>query len=573
VVVERLRPAASRVHQVWLPPLRERFSLAEVTGPLRSDPQRGLSADGERGSLRVPIGYVDRPQDQRVDVLRVDLAVGEGNLAVVGAPQTGKSTVLRSLVLGATVTHTPRELSFYAIDFGGALAPLSGLPHVGAVAGRADSERAGRILGELSALIAAREALFHDERIDSIGVLRRRFAEGRQHGQSAADIVLLLDNWGAIRTELPEAEEVVTDIAARGLAYGIHVVVTAGRWTEIRPALQNALRGRLELRINDPFESRVDRKAQDRISAAPPGRGLTADKLIFQTALPRLDESDDIADLGGALEEGVSAVAAAWTSPPAPPIRVLPTTVTLADLQRTGEMGDRDVVLGMSGADLSPVRVDLFGPDPHFVIFGDSQSGKTSTLRTLLRGLVASRPPSELLIALIDYRRVLLDVVPEEYLLAYVGSINDAADVMTDVAKAMEQRLPGQDVGVEQLRTRSWWKGPETVIVVDDYDLVATRRGDPLEPLADLLPIARDIGLHLVLGRRVSGMARSFQPVLQRLLEIGTPGLVLSGDRGEGAVLNGVAARAQPPGRGVLAVRGRPPELVQVAWTDEPGQQ
>jgi S-DNA-T family DNA segregation ATPase FtsK/SpoIIIE len=34
-----------------------------------------------------------------------------------------------------------------------------------------------------------------------------------------------------------------------------------------------------------------------------------------------------------------------------------------------------------------------------------------------------------------------------------------------------------------QLRERSWWKGAEGFILVDDYDLVATSQGNPLEPL------------------------------------------------------------------------------------------
>ena len=230
------------------------------------------------------------------------------------------------------------------------------------------------------------------------------------------------------------------------------------------------------------------------------------------------------------------------------------------------------MILGMSGVDLGPTRLDLFGPDPHFLVLGDSQSGKSAALRTILRGLVDTRRPDELLIALFDYRRTLLDVVPNEYLLSYVGSSNAAPDVVADLAKALENRLPGPDLDVARLRSRSWWNGPEVLVVVDDYDLVATREGNPLESLAPLLPQARDIGMHLVIGRRVSGIARSYDHVMQRLLEIGSPGLVLSGDRGEGAVLNGVVARVQPPGRGSLARRGRPSELVQVAWTDEPAR-
>ena len=47
-----------------------------------------------------------------------------------------------------------------------------------------------------------------------------------------------------------------------------------------------------------------------------------------------------------------------------------------------------------------------------------------------------------------------------------------------------------------------WWQGPELFVLVDDYDLVAAAGRNPLAGLVDLLPQARDIGLHLILARR-----------------------------------------------------------------------
>ena len=59
--------------------------------------------------------------------------------------------------------------------------------------------------------------------------------------------------------------------------------------------------------------------------------------------------------------------------------------------------------------------------------------------------------------------------------------------------------------------------------------------------LVDLLPQARDVGLHLIITRRAGGAGRAlYEPVLQRLRELGTPGLVMSGDRDEGALVGTV---------------------------------
>lgn len=63
-------------------------------------------------------------------------------------------------------------------------------------------------------------------------------------------------------------------------------------------------------------------------------------------------------------------------------------------------------------------------------------------------------------------------------------------------------RLPGPDVTADQLRTRSWWRGPELFVLIDDYDLVAASADtNPLAPLLDYLSQSRDVGLHVVVTR------------------------------------------------------------------------
>jgi len=107
--------------------------------------------------------------------------------------------------------------------------------------------------------------------------------------------------------------------------------------------------------------------------------------------------------------------------------------------------------------------------------------------------------------------------------------------------------------------------GPRHVVLVDDYDLLPAATGSPLLPLLDLLGLGRELGFHLVLTRRVAGAARAaFEPVVQRLRELGGSGLVMSGDPGEGPLLGGQKAASLPPGRGFLVRPGRPPTLVQV---------
>ncbi len=96
-----------------------------------------------------------------------------------------------------------------------------------------------------------------------------------------------------------------------------------------------------------------------------------------------------------------------------------------------------------------------------------------------------------------------------------------------------------------------------------------TPTGDPLAQLLPLLPQARDIGLHLLITHRAGGAGRAlYQPLLLRLKELGSPGLLLSGDPLEGVLLGGQRATPQPPGRGVLVRRHDRPALLQVALSE-----
>jgi S-DNA-T family DNA segregation ATPase FtsK/SpoIIIE len=125
----------------------------------------------------------------------------------------------------------------------------------------------------------------------------------------------------------------------------------------------------------------------------------------------------------------------------------------------------------------------------------------------------------------------------------------------------------------EQLRRRDWWTGRELFLLIDDYELVASpgKVVHPLAPLLDYLPHARDIGLHLIVTRGSGGASRAmFDPVVQRIRELGSPGIVMSGDRDEGALLGDVRPSPQPPGRGTLVRRRAGNQLVQVAWSPPP---
>lgn len=138
VLVHRLARAGQPVHQVWLPPLPPALPLDALTGPVSLKPDHGLLAEWwpQHGELKLPVGVLDVPLRQAQHPVVLDFAQEHGHLALIGAPQSGKSTFLRTLLLSAMLTHTPDQLQFSCLDFGGGtLLPFERSPHVSAVAG------------------------------------------------------------------------------------------------------------------------------------------------------------------------------------------------------------------------------------------------------------------------------------------------------------------------------------------------------------------------------------------------------------------------------------------------------
>jgi S-DNA-T family DNA segregation ATPase FtsK/SpoIIIE len=562
VVVPHLRDAAAKAHQIWLPPLEPRVGLDAIL----SSPPRPSSM----GTLSVPIGLVDKPAEQKRDVLVADLSGAAGHLLVVGASLTGKTTLLRTLVASFALTHTPLEAQFYCIDYGGGgLSALAGLPHVGGVAGRQDPELVMRTVTSVSALVDEREAQFQAAGIDSLEALRSRRGKGDLDGDGWADVFLVIDNWPALRQDFEDLEAPLQEIAARGLGYGVHLVMTANRWIDVRSSLRESVGGRLELRLNDPTESAVNRKAAENVPKGLPGRGITVDSLHFQTALPRIDGSVDVLDQQQGLEALVAGVAAGWSGPHARPVLVLPRLIAVGDLPKRQKGDPPGVPIGVSERDLGVVRLDMVAGDPHFLVFGDVESGKTNVLRTFLRGLMAAHASKDVQVLVVDYRRTLLGVVPPEYLLGYAGAEPAASAQLAETVQVLARRLPPADLSIERLRARNWWHGPEVYVVADDYDLVAAPGGNPLLPLLPLLAQAKDVGLHVLLARRTGGASRGIlEQLMLRLRELGTPGILLSGDPQEGALLGSSRSGPQPPGRGLLVRRHERPSLLQVALSD-----
>jgi S-DNA-T family DNA segregation ATPase FtsK/SpoIIIE len=300
---------------------------------------------------------------------------------------------------------------------------------------------------------------------------------------------------------------------------------------------------------------------------------MTPESLHMLTALPRVDGSSEAEDLGRGVADAVARLQQATPGRPAPQVRMLPEQLDREQFVRAigpwqGPADRRNVAIpiGINESELAPVFLN-FDDNPHFLIFGDTECGKSTLLRNIVSGIVESNARDKAALILVDFRRTMLGYFDQERLAAYATGAEGLTTNMRDLAALLRTRMPGPNVTPQELRDRSWWTGPDLFVIVDDYDLVSSgSSGNPLAQIVDYLAHAKDIGLHLIIARRSGGAGRAlYEPVISRMRDLATPGLIMSGSREEGGLLGNVRPSAMPPGRGTLVGRSGN-DLIQTSW-------
>lgn len=570
IAVARLKGRGPEAHQVWLPPLDEPSTLDQLFGDLTVSRTLGLYSPRWRasGAFTIPVGDVDRPLEQRRDKLVINLDGSTGHLAILGGPQSGKSTLARTVVSALALTHTPLEIQIYVIDLGGGtFAGMRDLPHIAGVALRRDADRVRRMFQEVKSIVDNREQYFADHGIDSMATYRKLRAEGRAD-DGYGDVFFVVDGWQGLRADFEDIEAEFQNLMPRGLNFGLHVVGTALRWMNFRMAVKDMFGSRIELRLGDALDSEIDRKAAKNVPADRPGRGLGASKHHILGGVPRIDGVSSADDLSSGISDLVGAVKEAWTGPAGPKLRELPDRITIEQIRRMLAPDDRRVILGLNESRLEPFGVDFTKQD-HFYFFGGQESGKSSTLRLIASEIQRVYTPKQAQIIVIDYRRALLGEIPDEYLMSYATTAAEAQGIVQQMAEYFKSRIPSSNVTPQQLRDRSWWTGAEAFFLVDDYDLVNASSGNPLAGLQPLLAQAHDVGLHVILTRRSGGASRGmFEPVMQTFNDLSVAGMLLPGSPDDGQLIGRLRPKQGNPGRAQFRSRDVPRETLQVAWVE-----
>ncbi|GGF46677.1 hypothetical protein GCM10010922_23040 [Microbacterium sorbitolivorans] len=210
----------------------------------------GNERDMERrpAGLAAAIGLGLHSSDEPAPLVEVDIVADGPHAVVVGTTGAGKSELLTTWISALAAAHSPSELVFLLGDFKGGTAfdHLRSLPHVTGVLTDLDGVGARRAVEGLRAEIHRRERVI-------AGAGARDIADPRV---GLARLVIVIDEFAALLQDHPDLHEVFTDIAARGRALGMHLVLGTQRASGIlRDALLANSPLRIALRVAEERES------------------------------------------------------------------------------------------------------------------------------------------------------------------------------------------------------------------------------------------------------------------------------------------------------------------------------
>ena len=368
------------VPQPWLPPLKERITLEEL------EEVQPAVAWAQEKSLSVLLGMADIPQAQKQEAVSINLSK-DGHILLYGSPGTGKTTFLQTAGMDLARKFSPKALTMYLMDFGtNGLAPLSKLPQVADTMLLDQTEKISKFVRIMEKELNRRKKLLADYGVGTLDLYRQA------SGQEEPAIVILLDSYEAFKEEAYEAElfKLLVRISREGLSIGVHLLVTAGRQTNLRAQLYSNFKHQLSLPQNEAGEVRAIVGSTPLAMTMEDIKGRALIKReevdVIQLALPVYGANDT--QVLNNLRQAVASLQEAWTGQRPSAIPMVPEELTERDfysrasVQIAYEHGL--VPLGLDLETVEPVTWNL--AKGNLLYLTDKEEQMTALVRHIAKG-------------------------------------------------------------------------------------------------------------------------------------------------------------------------------------------
>ena len=419
------------VPQPWLPPLKERIALEEL-----EEVQPAIAWAQEK-SLSVLLGMADIPQAQKQEAVSINLSK-DGHILLYGSPGTGKTTFLQTAGMDLARKFSPKALTMYLMDFGtNGLAPLSKLPQVADTMLLDQTEKISKFVRIMEKELNRRKKLLADYGVGTLELYRQA------SGQEEPAIVILLDSYEAFKEEAYEAElfKLLVRISREGLSIGVHLLVTAGRQTNLRAQLYSNFKHQLSLPQNEAGEVRAIVGSTPLAMTMEDIKGRALMKReevdVIQLALPVYGANDT--QVLNNLRQEVASLQEAWTGQRPSAIPMVPEELTMEEfLNLPGvqeAIQNAQIPIGLELEMVGSVNISL-RKFKHMAYVSNAEDAFDNITHHLLKTIL--RMP--------NIHMMLIDAFQEyeaysDQVKTYVGSKKELSDIGNQLIYEIERRL------------------------------------------------------------------------------------------------------------------------------------
>ncbi len=363
---------------VWTEPLPEMLYLDElIHGHEAFDRDNKTWHEGDKG-LAVIAGRIDAPEEQRQYPFVLDF-MKNGHQILYGAPSTGKTSFLQTVILSAALSYTPEQVNFVILDYGSfILKVFETLPHCIIAADPTDEDKVKKAYEFLRNELASRRKLFSSEGVANLEAYREAV------GKPVPAIIVVVDNIASLSNQSSDLMDVLNMTARDGGGLGIYLMIATGNSGGFLYKISQYVKSNHTLQMTDKTDYRPLVGGDGKMYPGNyPGRGLTKGALEYQTAL--CVESSSENDRSKKLKALCADMAESWTGKTAS-LEAAESELSAPIQADELSSNENSVQLGMRKGTRNPVEF-VFSEMNGCVISGGQGAGKSSILGMIAKAL------------------------------------------------------------------------------------------------------------------------------------------------------------------------------------------
>lgn len=363
---------------VWTEPLPEMLYLDElIHGHEAFDRDNKTWHEGDKG-LAVIAGRIDAPEEQRQYPFVLDF-MKNGHQILYGAPSTGKTSFLQTVILSAALSYTPEQVNFVILDYGSfILKVFEALPHCIIAADPTDEDKVKKAYEFLRNELASRRKLFSSEGVANLEAYREAV------GKPVPAIIVVVDNIASLSNQSSDLMDVLNMTARDGGGLGIYLMIATGNSGGFLYKISQYVKSNHTLQMTDKTDYRPLVGGDGKMYPGNyPGRGLTKGALEYQTAL--CVESSSENDRSKKLKALCADMAESWTGKTAS-LEAAESELSAPIQADELSSNENSVQLGMRKGTRNPVEF-VFSEMNGCVISGGQGAGKSSILGMIAKAL------------------------------------------------------------------------------------------------------------------------------------------------------------------------------------------